>query len=345
MEHMSSRWLKIFFSLSLLAVLLLFLMSIGDLVKLFIISALLAYIIDPVAVFLESRGLSRTSSTAVIFLSFFVIAGIFVLLFLPLITREMSAIQEAINSGQASVILSRIEVIIRDKLGFLGIEDINLSDKLHSALTGLSDWFFSHLFDIVALVTDLVIVPFMIFFLLKDGREMKKQLVKLVPNRYFEFSLNLLYKMDRQLGNYLRGQFMDAVIFGTLSVVALWALNVKYFFIIGIFAGLANLIPFLGPVVGAGAAIIVSVIDTGNFTLAGYIVLAFIGMKLIDDGLVQPVVVARSVDMHPLVVLLAVIIGGKFFGVLGMLLSVPFTGFIKVVIEESIINFRKYHLT
>ncbi|MBI5639456.1 MAG: AI-2E family transporter [Nitrospirae bacterium] len=135
------------------------------------------------------------------------------------------------------------------------------------------------------------------------------------------------------------------MIFSVLSILVLWLLGVKYFFLIGIFAGLANLIPFLGPVAGAAAAIIASFLDTGSFAMTMSIVIAFISMKLIDDVAVQPIVVAKSVDMHPLVVLLAVIVGGKFFGILGMLLSVPVTGFIKVVLQQSIMNFRRYHLT
>ena len=73
-----------------------------------------------------------------------------------------------------------------------------------------------------------------------------------------------------------------------------------------------------------------------------YIIVAFTLIRLIDDILVQPIVVAKSVHMHPLIVLLAVLIGGKLFGILGMLLSVPVVGFIKVVVHESIINYRRY---
>jgi predicted PurR-regulated permease PerM len=340
-----NRAFKILFYLSLLALLLLFLTSVGDLVKLVVVSALLAYIIDPLAVFLESRGMTRTTSTAVIFLSFSLLAAIFITLLLPLLTTEIAAIQEGISSGEGSAMLARIDNIIEEKLGFLGIKPFAFANKLQQATEALGNWFFSHLLDIVSLVTNLVIIPFIVFFFLKDGREIKKQLIGLVPNRYFEFSLNLLHKMDLQMGNYLRGQLLDAIIFGIMSVVALWGLGIKYFLVIGIIAGVANLVPFLGPVAGASAAVIVSLINTGDFRTAGFIIVAFVVMKLIDDSIVQPLVVARSVDLHPLVVLLVVIVGGKFFGILGMLLSVPVTGFIKVIIAESTSTLRRYRLT
>ena len=148
--------------------------------------------------------------------------------------------------------------------------------------------------------------------------------------------------MELQLGNYLRGQFLDAVVVGILSTIALRILGIEYYFVFGAFAGLANLVPYLGPVAGASLTIIVSLFKTGDLAMAAYIALAFTLVKLIDDSLIQPIIVAKSVDMHPLLVLLAVIIGGRFFGILGMLLSVPVVGFLKVAIQEGMANYRKY---
>lgn len=340
-----TRTFKTLFYLALLALLLLFLFSVSDLVKLMVVSALLAYIIDPAAVFLESRGMTRTTSTAVIFLSFSAIAAIFITLLLPLLTKEIAAIQAGISSGEKAATFASVDRKIQENLAFIGIKDFSLSNKLQGTTEAFGNWFFTHLLDIASLITNLVIIPFIVFFFLKDGREIKKQLIRLVPNRYFEFSLNLLHKMDLQMGNFLRGQLLDAIIFGVMSVGVLWCLGVKYFLVIGIVAGFANLIPFLGPVAGALAAVSVSVIDRGDLAGAGLIVAGFVIMKLIDDTVVQPLVVAKSVDLHPLVVLLVVIVGGRFFGVLGMLLSVPVTGFMKVVIAESTTALRRYRLT
>lgn len=345
MEKSSIRFVKLTLFLVVLAALVLFLISIGGLVKLVVISALLAYIIDPIACSLESRGLSRTSATVIIFLAIGLIISIFVFIFLPILTREAVALQSGFDHGQAKVIISSFENLIERKLAFLGVRGLNLTAKIQETMAYFGDWVLSHLLDIVSLVTNLVIIPFMVFFLLKDGRKIKKQFISALPNRYFEFSSSLLYKMDLQLGNYLRGQFLDACIVGILSVFALWLLNVKYFLVIGSFAGMANLIPYLGPIAGATPAILISVLETGNLTMVVYIAIAFALVKLVDDVLVQPLIVAKSVKMHPLLVLLAVIVGGKFFGILGMLLSVPIAGFIIVALKESFINFRRYHIS
>jgi predicted PurR-regulated permease PerM len=345
MDDAVSRWLRALIALGLLVGLFFLMSAIADLVKIVIISALLAYIMDPLAVKLESRGMGRGAATLIIFLFVSAVLSVTFIILLPVLTDQVGAIQTGLSPEQVAVNINKLDELISRKLSFLGIDNIDLAGKVERLLAGFSDWAVSHLLDVVSLVTHMVLIPFMVFFLLKDGRELKRQAVRIIPNRYFEFSMNLISKMDWQLGRYLRGQFLDALIFGILSICALWFLGVKYFLLIGIFAGLANLIPFLGPIAGATPAIVVAIIDTGDLALAGSVILAFVVMKLIDDTLIQPIVVARSVHMHPLLVLLAVIVGGKFFGILGMLLSVPVTGFAKVALQESIENFRRYRLT
>ena len=319
-----------------------FLATVSGIVKLLILSALLAYILDPVANFLESRGMSRASATVTIFLAILVTIGVTYIFFFPLVSLEIRSLQGGFNPEKAGLVVSRLEDFLVANLSFLGIRDLSLLSRTQAAMAGVGDWIFTHILDAASVITSVILIPFIVFFLMKDGREFKKSFVSIVPNRYFEFSLYLLHNLNVQLGNYLRGQLTDAAIVGILAIFALWLTGVKFFFIIGVFAGLANLIPYFGPIVGAIIAVMVSVLQTGGFHMALYVVLSFVLIKLIDDSVIQPTVVAKSVHMNPLTVLLAVLIGGKLFGILGVLLSVPVAGFIKVVARESIVNYRRY---
>jgi len=319
-----------------------FLTAVSNIVKMVIISALLAYILDPIANFLESRGMSRTSATVAIFAGFFIFIGISYVVFLPPLSEEIHALQSGLSPEKAELMISRLEDFLVTNLAFLGVKDLNLLSRLENGMSRTGEWIFDHFLDTASVITSMILIPFIIFFLMRDGREFKKAFVSIMPNQHFEFSLYLLYKLNAQIGNYLRGQFIDATIIGILSVGALWFIGVKYFFIIGTFTGLANLIPYFGPIAGATIAIIVSILQTGSFQMAFYVIIAFTLIKLFDDILIQPIVVARTVHMHPLIVLLSVLIGGKLFGILGMLLSVPIVGFMKVVAYESIHNYRRY---
>jgi putative permease len=319
-----------------------FLAAISNIVKLVIISALLAYILEPIASFLESRGMSRLSATATIFLFIFTVVGVLSIVFLPVLSGEIKALQSGFNTEKTEIMVSHFENFLVNNLAFLGIKDLNLLSKIQDATSRIGSWLFTHLFDAASLITSMVLAPFIVFFILKDGRRFKKAFVSILPNRYFEFSLYLFHKLNIQVGNYLRGQMIDSTIVGLLSIFALWLLDVKYFFIIGVFTGIANMIPYFGPVTGATIAIIVSILQTGSLNMVVYIFIAFIIIRLIDDIFIQPLIVAKSVHMNPMTVLLAVLIGGKLFGILGMLLSVPITGFLKVVVTESIVNYRRY---
>lgn len=343
MERLSDTGTRSILFLLILAFAAYILTAVGGVVKIVVISSLIAYILDPVAVAFEARGTSRRSATIIIFLSIMTVIAAFLVLILPIMSREAAAVQASLASGGATAAIRQAETLMKQAFPFV-TGDLDLASRLTSAASGFADWMADHILDVVSIMTNLVIIPFFVFFFLKDGRGMKRDFIRIVPNRYFEFTLSLLHQMDLQLGRYLRGQFLDAVIFSIMTTVSLWLLGVKYYLLIAIFAGLANLIPFLGPVAGTAAALLVSLLDKGDFSAALPIVAAFVVMKLIDDILVQPLVVGKSVHMHPLLVLAALLAGGELFGILGMLLSVPATGFLKIVLRESISNFRRYRL-
>jgi predicted PurR-regulated permease PerM len=173
---------------------------------------------------------------------------------------------------------------------------------------------------------------------------MKKLFISYIPNRYFEMSLNVIHKIDTQLGSYLRGQITEAFVVGILAILALWILDVQYYIVIGVFAGLANMIPYIGPVAGMIPALIVTIINGGEPILLFYIIVAFAIVQLIDNILIQPLVLSRSVNLHPLIIVFAVLIGGKIFGLLGMLLAVPTAGILKVTSSEMYNGIRKFNL-
>jgi predicted PurR-regulated permease PerM len=334
------RWLSVVLLLLVGVATCMLLISIGSLVKLLVVCALLAYILDPVASYLESLGLSRTRATVIIFLGLAGFLAVVTLLLYPVLAEEVQAVQSGEYKEQTQAKVQVLEKVLRAKFAFLGPEKIDLLRSVQEAQGALQRKFSST--DLVSTVVHVVAVPFVIFFFLKDGREMRKRLISLVPNRYFEFALHLLYRMDQALGNFLRGQFLDGLIFGLLTTFVLWVLNVDYFLFIGFFAGLANLIPYVGPLAGASLAVLVVLVTSTEPMRIVYVLLAFVGIKLLDDTVIQPLTVARSVKMHPLLVLLVIILGGRFFGILGMLLAVPVTGFIKVGWEEGSKLLRKY---
>jgi len=238
--------------------------------------------------------------------------------------------------------LEKFDLMLKERFPFLVNIPIDIPNELNKILIGFTDSALSLIMDLFSIITTFIIIPFAVFFILKDGLKLKKGFIRLIPNKYFEMTLNIMHKTDQQLGGFLRGQFIDASIIGLLATVALWILGVDYFALIGVFAGLTNLIPYVGPLMGAIMAVTVVIIKGGSTTLIILVAVAFALIQLTDNILVQPLVVAKNVDLHPLSVLLVVIIGGQFFGILGMLLAVPAISIIKVLSVELYKGVKKY---
>ncbi len=344
MDITVNRFLKIVLFLFVLVTVGWLVVQLSSIIMVFIIGALLAYILDPIASFLEYKGLSRTAATAVIFLGLALILLLFILFVVPPVIDQVKVIQHNLGSGKNSETIQNIELFIQQNIPFLKESQLNLQEKLNEVVKHFSDSIFGLVGSVISIITTLVIIPFVVFFLLKDGRAIIKGLISIIPNRYFEMTLNLIYKIDMQIGGYLRGQFFDALIIGIMSVFALWLLDVPYFLLIGAFAGLANMVPYVGPLTGTILAVMVVLISNGQVNQMVMVALAFAIIQLLDNVVVQPLVVARSVQMHPLLVIFAVIAGGQFFGVLGMFLAVPAAAILKVFIIEVYNMYKKVNL-
>jgi len=179
-------------------------------------------------------------------------------------------------------------------------------------------------------LTFVILVPFISFFFLNEGHRITRKLIELVPNAYFELCLNLLHQINGQIGGYLRGQLLATSVVATLAVSGLFIIEMPYYLPLGLLAGFANMIPFLGPLIGIISASIVALATVGGMGLVGKVVVVFLIVQVVDNILIQPTVLAKSVEMHPLVVLFVVMVGSQLMGIIGMLIAVPLTGILKV---------------
>ncbi|MEX0602155.1 MAG: AI-2E family transporter, partial [Bacteroidota bacterium] len=166
-----------------------------------------------------------------------------------------------------------------------------------------------------------------------------------VPNKYFEMTMNVLNKIRRDLVGYLRGWILDSLIIGLLSMLGLWVLGVDNPILIGAIAGVANLIPYLGPVVGAVPAFLVSITQFGDFRLLVPIAVLTVAIQTIDNIVVQPLCFSKTVDMHPLTVILVLVVGNQLMGIVGMLFAIPIATILKVSVRETYWGLKNYRIT
>ena len=318
-----------------------------DIAQLFLFAALIAYLLDPlVRRFQGSMG--RTSATLLVLgllVAGLVGLGVGVK---PVIEQQVEALRTSVQPEQVWEMVRYLEGRLSALSVWLGGEPVSLG--LKRKLTGmLSQQMGSQLFSkvqgVLGVAMNIVIIPFLAVFLLRDGPQIKRGLIRLVPNRYFEFSLEALHKIDLRLGNYLRGIVVQNSIVSVLAIGALWVLNVPSFLLLGLLVGLTNFIPYFGPLIGGSVVVLVQLASTGSAHMAGLVMLALLSIQVLDEVLIVPVVCGQAVDLHPLEVLLSLWVAAQFFGLVGVVLAIPVASGAKVVLTEATALIQQYRFS
>lgn len=328
-------------TLGLLAGAGLLLYLLRDIAQLILVATLLAYVLNPLVVRLEGRT-SRNRATVIVFLGLGSALTAATILLFPVAETQITRIQSGIDAEQVQVMVQEIDRRVAGLTAAFGGAELGLAERLRQFLDQTS----SNLVDlapgVIGIVGNIVIIPFLAVFLLRDGPQLKRELINLVPNPYFEFTLDALHKVDQQLGKYLRGLLLDILAVMLMATAAFWALGVGSFALLGIFTGIANVIPYVGALLGGGVAAIVTLLSTGSTGTMLAVIGAVFAVQIIDEVLVQPLVLSKAVALHPIEIVLAIMVASQFFGILGMVLAVPVASTAKVVVTEGVALIQQY---
>ncbi|MEX0798001.1 MAG: AI-2E family transporter [Bacteriovoracaceae bacterium] len=176
------------------------------------------------------------------------------------------------------------------------------------------------------------IIPFFLLFILKDGRRMRFNFIKIIPNHLIERVYYLFHQFNTKFGDYIFAKFIEAAIVGSVITTGLLFLEFPFAFLLGLFAGITNILPYIGPLLGFAPALVVGLVDQNP--ALGAMAMLYIVANAIDLALVFPILVSKIVNLHPLVVVISVILGSHFGGIVGMIVSIPFAAFIKLLFLE-----------
>lgn len=297
------------------------------------LAIVISYLCAPAVSALEraqiSRGLATFSLFLIITLGFAVLCAWLV----PLIADQIGSAYADLPkyfSGFSSL-LDETELKISHFVG--GAFQLDLSQQLETKLYPKATAFFEHLPIILSqLLTTLVLAPFMAFFLIKDGRRLSRLTLSLVPNAYFEPMLQLFHQINQQMGQFVRARLLESIIVGLVVWAGLFIIGFPHSPLLALFAALTNLIPYVGPIIGAVPAILIAYIN-GLTSLDNFLlVMVYFIAQLIDTVFIIPLVVAKIVDLHPVTVIIVIILGFQILGVIGMLISIPVASAFKVTL-------------
>jgi len=192
----------------------------------------------------------------------------------------------------------------------------------------------------------LVLIPVIVFFFLADGHLIQKAVLMLMPNRYFEMVVLLIHKIIISIQSFIRGQLIDAFSVAVMTSVGLAIIGLPYYLIIGLVAGIGNLIPYLGPFIGFIPAFFTLAVSPEGLSMAGIIklVVVFIAVQFLEGTFVYPVAVGKSVNLHPLIVIIGIAVGGQLGGILGMLITILIITIVKVTVETVFFYLKRYSI-
>ncbi|MFO7812174.1 MAG: AI-2E family transporter [Pelovirga sp.] len=310
-----------------------------------LLALIVAFMLEPVVTLIENRGVHRTLAIFIIYLLFSAAVLLLLLLIGPPNWRGMmQALKADVPRYISFAIVYLTGLLELAQQHFPFIAHYNLGDHLRN--------FSQELIGAILVQTPrsamrigslLVLVPLFSFFFLRDSRRIMRGLISLTPNRYFEMVLDIYAHVSWQLSHFIRGRIIEAIIVGLVVWAGLSLTDIRYAPILAVVAGITNLVPYVGPIFGMLPGITIALVDLGVgpqfwWILCVYILIAQV---IVDNMILIPILISKVSNLHPLWVILAIIMGGKLYGILGMIIGVPIASVINIIIFEI----RQYRRT
>ena len=314
----------------------------------FFIAFALAYLLDPVTDRLESLKISRTFSVLVLMAGVFsLVTGIGLLIF-PLLKLQAEHLVSnlpnyiAIMQEWMYPLLGvvgepeKIQGILNRELLKVG----ELPLKVISSITSILWGSVAGLFSFILLLANLVIIPVVMFYLLRDYDLINKKMLSFVPARSREQVLSLIKEIDEVLAGFVRGQLMVGLIMAGLYSIGLFFCGTPMSLFIGLLAGLASLVPYLGLVFGFVPAAILTFMQTQDWVLVFGVAGVFAVVQGLEGMIITPRIVGEKIGLHPVAIILAVLLGAEFFGLVGVIVSVPVAAALNVLFTHGINEYK-----
>ncbi len=302
-----------------------FLRFLGEIIFLFFIGIVLAYLFNPLIVRLEARGYRRGRVvvgfyilvTAVLVLA----ARILIPLTIAMVSNQHDRLSEL--AGLVNTFPADIEQHWLSRLPVGSEQAIAAMEAgrrwLQNSLAGLPAAFIAFSPKLL----DLLVLPLLTYFPLVEGPQWVNGLVRACPRRHVEKVVSLVYQIDAVLGSYLRGLMLDCLLFGIVTYIALRLIGLEYALELAVLAGVVNVIPYLGPFSIAILSSGMAYLQFHDINIIYKVVLTIMIIKLIDDWILQPMIMRNAVELHPLLGLFLIAAGSQIFGFFGLIFAVP----------------------
>ncbi|MCB2886320.1 AI-2E family transporter [Streptococcus suis] len=306
-----------------------------------ILTGLLYYLLNPMVDWMEKHKISRTVGISILFvlISLLIIWGLAVAI--PSIQEQVTSFAQNLPSniqkieGQVTGLLQdqRFEQFRPTALEMLNKVNDQIVAYAQKFSSSAVNWASNLISTASQIIVAILIMPFILFYLLRDGQYLNKHITQYLPTKWREPIGTVLSDVNGQLSNYVRGQVTVAIIVALMFSVMFSIIGLSYPITLGVMAGFLNLIPYLGSFLAMIPAVILGLI-AGPIMLIKVLVV-FMIEQTIEGRFVTPLIIGSSLSIHPITILFVLLTAGQMYGVLGVLLGIPIYASIKVLVKAA----------
>lgn len=303
----------------------------------FILAGIIAYFLYPLVAYLEKR--KKISRLWAIFIAYLVVGVFLIFLFMyliPLLSQELSQLIDDVPyyAGELQKNITQLQrqyqqALVYDTTQRITEELITRGEfvviQLAKRTTQLIVW-------LITSIVNLVIGLILAFYLLRDFQQIKSKIISLLPAKNREGAFLFLVEINRVIEGFIRGQLLVAIFVAVSTTIGLYWLQIEYALVIGMVAGIAGIIPYLGSIIGILPALVLALFKSP--WLAFKVLILYLVIQQLEGSIIAPKVVGDRVGLHPLFIVLALLAGGQLLGIWGMLIAVPIAAIIKVLLNH-----------
>lgn len=303
-----------------------------------VFAVVMAYILNPLVVWLEKKGLKRPVAILLIYL---VIAGVLVFLFVLVLprtveetTKFLRALPGLLTTGTSNLLnfldqqfgamvdleelTNRVNQMINDSIGTIQQTLFNFAGSVTGYLGGL-----------FTRIVGIFIFPIITYYFLNDKEKFTRLIVDAIPANRKQGMSAMAKDIDISLSQFVRGRLLMAVFVGVTTTIFLFIFKIEFAIVIGLITGIADIIPYIGPFMGFLPAVLLALMQ--GPVAAVRIAIVFVLIQWVENNLLGPKLLGDSTGLHPFVVLMCLVIGGSLFGFLGMIFSVPIVSAARII--------------
>lgn len=308
----------------------------------FLVGLAIAYLGDPLVDRMESYRVNRTVAVAVVFLMFLALIALGLLVLVPLLMGEVSALVRDIPSFIEWLQQTTSPLLVH----YFGVDPFDFGvESLRSRLAanwqqagGLASRILSEVtasgVALMTWVANMALIPVVVFYLLRDWDRLVETLRSLLPREVEPTAVKLAGQCDEVLSAFLRGQLLIMLLLGCIYATGLYIVGLELAVLIGMLAGLASIVPYLGFIVGILAASVAAIFQFQDAMHIVYVAIVFGIGQVLEGTVLTPLLVGDRIGLHPVAVIFAVLAGGQLFGFVGILLALPVAAVIMVFVRH-----------